>query len=398
MPLSAVHQSFEQFGLPVVIIGGGALVYANPAWSRFTGLEVGAWLGRTVEEVIGAAVGVPDRSWLGELHAQHARGQALPEELWVQIRAPDGQSRFAHVHWSPGPGEGEDTFVLFAADAEAASRQVTDALIRNATHLFGLREERAVLQSACAVLFELGLFVGFLVLDGERLTQVISRQDPELVAEVWRLGIEPEQLTYRIAEVSHWVELFETRRAFFNQDVYPAVRRVIPPKIVEVLVRRFPAMKGVDAPVFVDGEPYGILSVQALSMSPSAAAAIELFAGAIGGAIGNVRHHQLAKARLCQLEQLQTELVQRERLAVVGEAAAVLAHEVRNPIGAIRNVAALLSRPHSEQTISTLVTMLEEESQRLDDLVRSLLDFARPLTPRFERVNLTRVSPFRRHV
>ncbi len=82
------------------------------------------------------------------------------------------------------------------------------------------------------------------------------------------------------------------------------------------------------------------------------------------------------------LERTQQKLVQRERLAALGELAAVVAHEVRNPLGVIFNSASTLRRTIGDDPSKRhLVDILEEEAQRLNHIVGDLLDFARPLSP-----------------
>jgi signal transduction histidine kinase len=88
---------------------------------------------------------------------------------------------------------------------------------------------------------------------------------------------------------------------------------------------------------------------------------------------------QLGEAN--ELERLRTELVQRERLAAVGEMAAVLAHEMRNPLGVVFNAANGLRRTVSGELSGMLLDSLLEEAERLRRLTTDLLDFARPTTP-----------------
>ena len=143
------------------------------------------------------------------------------------------------------------------------------------------------------------------------------------------------------------------------------------------------------APIFVDDAAYGALVVTSDELTPALAGTIEMFAELVARAIENVRLHQRAAARLHELERLQGELVERERLAALGEAAAVMAHEVRNPIAALLNAVALLRRPLRDPAeTGSLLSVISEEAARLERLVTDLLDLGRPLAPRFGTVDL----------
>jgi signal transduction histidine kinase len=91
------------------------------------------------------------------------------------------------------------------------------------------------------------------------------------------------------------------------------------------------------------------------------------------------------RTSLEELATTQRELVRRERMAAVGELSASVAHEVRNPLGAIANAVATLvriSRPEGNSTTWELLGVMGEEVERLDLLITGLVDFARPLEPR----------------
>lgn len=77
--------------------------------------------------------------------------------------------------------------------------------------------------------------------------------------------------------------------------------------------------------------------------------------------------------------QAQQELVQRERLAVLGQLTATVSHELRNPLAALRvSVQHLSSRlkPHAPEVESSF-HRIERTITRCDRLVEELLDFAR---------------------
>lgn len=84
------------------------------------------------------------------------------------------------------------------------------------------------------------------------------------------------------------------------------------------------------------------------------------------------------------LEKSQSDLTRAAKLAVVGEMAAAMSHEVRTPLGILRSSADLLKR---EQNISAegkeVVSFIGAETERLNKLVSTLIDAARPRPPSF---------------
>jgi two-component system sensor histidine kinase HydH len=86
------------------------------------------------------------------------------------------------------------------------------------------------------------------------------------------------------------------------------------------------------------------------------------------------------QASSAQLARTQAELVERERLAALGELAAVVAHEVRNPVAVIFNALATMkpSLPGRSENETSLLRIIGEEATRLNRMVTVLLDFARP--------------------
>jgi two-component system, NtrC family, sensor histidine kinase HydH len=73
-------------------------------------------------------------------------------------------------------------------------------------------------------------------------------------------------------------------------------------------------------------------------------------------------------------------LQERDRLAILGQMAAGLAHEVKNPLGAIKGAAQLLSedREMLKDPEREFLDIILEEVERLDRVVGSVLDYARP--------------------
>ncbi len=89
------------------------------------------------------------------------------------------------------------------------------------------------------------------------------------------------------------------------------------------------------------------------------------------------------------LRHTQEALLAKEQLATVGELSAVIAHEVRNPIAIIKNAAATLKNPALADTDrGGLLSILDDETDRLNRIVNNLLAFARPVVPRRRPVEI----------
>ncbi len=76
------------------------------------------------------------------------------------------------------------------------------------------------------------------------------------------------------------------------------------------------------------------------------------------------------------------ELVRTSKMAMLGELAGVLAHEVRTPLGILRSSAQVLMRnPRLDADGMELMRFIESETERLNRLVSTMLDTARPRHP-----------------
>jgi two-component system sensor histidine kinase HydH len=100
----------------------------------------------------------------------------------------------------------------------------------------------------------------------------------------------------------------------------------------------------------------------------------------------------LEQARASERSAVQERLTQAEHLAQIGQLAASLAHEIKNPLagisGAIQVIRDALGPDAPHRPI--LAEVLRQIS-RLDQTVKDLLVYARPLPPRFGRCHLNRV-------
>lgn len=95
---------------------------------------------------------------------------------------------------------------------------------------------------------------------------------------------------------------------------------------------------------------------------------------------------------LTRVEQLEERERLRDRLAALGEMAAAIAHEVKNPLAGIKVMAGLLRRrlagvPDAESLLNDIIT----EAKMADAIVLEILDFVRPIRLQVERTTLARL-------
>lgn len=89
----------------------------------------------------------------------------------------------------------------------------------------------------------------------------------------------------------------------------------------------------------------------------------------------------LKQARAVEEEARRNQMERVEQLAVVGELAAGLAHEVRNPLSGVKAVLDVLTRECEDDTRRRVLKDASGELVRIDQILKDLLQFARPKPP-----------------
>ncbi|ATB28316.1 sensor histidine kinase [Melittangium boletus] len=381
MSETAEYQPFDGLPAPVLVVRGERIIHANPALLTLLGVSRGEVLS-TPPLILLARFSLDALPWLEPTHGQVPEGEEWPHQHWVSMRVAGDEKRTFRMCRGAGLRHEDTVLMLLDAEGEESTRSLTESLVEAAGELVHCRDEQLVLETAVEAIHRHGFFVVTLLLTGDQLQYGPLRQPSPLVAGYELLfGLPLQDIRIPRSAVPHLEEIWLRRKAAFRSD-YPRMLKHFLNMEPATPMDEAPIMRSLDAPIFIEGEPHGVLSVQGATLTPMSAATLELFARQVGGALENVRHHQRAEARLAELSRLQSELVAQERLTVLGEAAGVVAHEVRNPLGAILNAAAVLKRDKLGPVGRSAVEMLEEEATRLDVMVKDLLDVVRPLEPR----------------
>jgi two-component system, NtrC family, sensor histidine kinase PilS len=82
---------------------------------------------------------------------------------------------------------------------------------------------------------------------------------------------------------------------------------------------------------------------------------------------------------LTQIRDLEEEMRRKEWLASLGEMSAGMAHEIRNPLGALAGAMQMLRKDlHADETSQRLMDIAIREATRLDTIITEFLQYARP--------------------
>ena len=122
--------------------------------------------------------------------------------------------------------------------------------------------------------------------------------------------------------------------------------------------------------------------------TPGGRKLLGLTASLLGSPVGSVL---IVFQDLTQLHRMEQELKRSDHLAALGRLSAQLAHEIRNPLAAMRGSAQMLRDDPGREATGRLVSILVREADRLHNLLEDFLRFARPNAPSRRNTELDRL-------
>jgi two-component system sensor histidine kinase HydH len=200
---------------------------------------------------------------------------------------------------------------------------------------------------------------------GEELTDMLAAEEPGLIeARVYRSAEEePDNTT--LQRLWNGEELFHTEEIVVDGE---RIFRTYIPFHLDGTMRIARLDLAMDSADFLWEHTRHHLAI-------SLAASIAL--------VGFTAYFLWSEQRTIALERQQHKL---ERLAQLGEMSAVLAHEIRNPLGTIKGFVQLAIEKTTAPVRSLLDPVLDETA-RLERLVNDLLLYGRPRTPELRPVD-----------
>jgi signal transduction histidine kinase/putative methionine-R-sulfoxide reductase with GAF domain len=179
------------------------------------------------------------------------------------------------------------------------------------------------------------------------------------------------------------------------------------PRVNPILKEKFNLHSLVVIPLLTKGKPLGAIAADHVEPGKNITSEIlesaMTFAQQAGLAIHNALMYQELKAFSQQMEEkiqkttadlkkTEAQLIRSEKLAALGQLAAGIAHEIRNPLTSINIlIHSLRQNISSGESRSEDFKVIEEEIHRINEIVDQFLRFAKPAPPHLERTEVTSI-------
>ena len=373
MPEPQFQVDFASLPVAAILLRSLRVIAVNAAYEALMGITAEQIVGQRVDDLVLRYVMPTDLALAKQSFVGLEEGSSAKGTLFLRANDGSGRSRELRVVWTRVSEAGTAVVYLIDEERDVLVKEITDSLARVAAGLTGVSSEQEVLERAVSALVERGFAATFVL---------VKEGEPKLAYGPSGSPVPPERKgNARSAAFSEPLSLdllrrlnphFDEGRAVFFQDFDTLVESAFSSATAEAVKRARPGRFAVQVPLLRSGSVYGALFVTADTLSPALGGPLEMFGELVVRAVESVR--------------LQREVLAHERLAALGEAAAVRAHEVRNPIGAILNAVTLLRRDAGDRGL--LLSMIAEESRRLDRIVSDLLALGRPLLPKLVSIDI----------
>ena len=235
-------------------------------------------------------------------------------------------------------------------------------------------------------------FAGIIAVHADADYIVNFRKEIDLQKQVEELGRQPD-IEHVVLVDSNLKVLAHTDRRLINQQRENSLLAQIksagePGRIVHERDGR--EHYDIVKPVTVNGANFGFLEI-GLSLQPMEAAwhrtlrsmLVFGFAVLAVGILGMAVIFYNQQSHLRRVRSLEAEISRKERLSELGNLAATIAHEIRNPLNSVsiglQRLKAEFSPTHDQDEYAHFLNLMQDEVRRLNGIVEQFLSLARPL-------------------
>ena len=217
--------------------------------------------------------------------------------------------------------------------------------------------------------------------DQTRLYTRYLSLDSSLVATAEKLmGTYQEGFSFPIEDVDVYRQVIYDRETVFVEDTETVIRQVMPrsaKKLSGQIVKLVGYYRGIVAPLVVEDEVIGLLSVQSGDLTRADMPAITAFAHQLAAAWRRTKLMQDLEKSLEELKQTQSRLLKAQRMEAVGRLAGGVAHDFNNLLTIVQVNAQLLKQQlHRVDPLWECAEQIQEASERAASLTRQLLRFS----------------------
>jgi signal transduction histidine kinase/putative methionine-R-sulfoxide reductase with GAF domain len=267
----------------------------------------------------------------------------------------------------------ENSGLMETLDIQEILRLVLEGVTKN----IGFDRARLYLINEKKNLLECKMAVG---IDEERIKGITLRLDPEDSA---------------------------VGRSIFEKQPFIIPDASIDPRINPILKEKFNLHSLVVIPLMVKEKALGAITADFVdpnkNITKEALESLMVFAQQAGLAIHNAFMYQELKTFSQQMEEkiqkttadlrkTEAQLIRSEKLAALGQLAAGIAHEIRNPLTSINIlIHSLTENFPSEDSHHEDLNVIEEEIDRINEILDRFLRFAKPAAPLLERTEVASI-------
>ena len=241
-----------------------------------------------------------------------------------------------------------------------------------------------------------------LAVSNSGLKTLLRKVEPLMEATEGRVHETVRGMRAGLADGDHF--LVRALRSTSTVRVVGGAERAEGRPVDATLLERLGVQSFVAVPLTAEGKPVGLLLADNIitgrPIEDEDVEALELLG--MQAALALERAHLTGKleTQIASLEQAtmeirsnQERILRSERLSAVGEMAARVAHEIRNPLVAIGGFARqLLHTTAPEDPDREAIQIIADEARRLETIVREVLDYSRPAQPRIGHVDLQKLA------